>query len=187
MSTGTFSARYMRIWYRDPVLKAVLAVLVGTFIFSFSLLRHVEGTTVPHIGVSLAGVFLGVGLVLFLVFLDRVVHRLRPVKVAALVARAGRAALREAAAAASRPRGDDTDAELARAQRGRTDPRRPEQPTRCDSGDPSERARLLGDRQRLHARAAPYGGRLRLHRRTHAGGVRDSGARTDSTQSGSTG
>jgi uncharacterized membrane protein len=114
MSTGTFSARYMRIWYRDPVLKAVLVVLVGTFIFSFSLLRHVEGTNVPHVGVSLAGVFLGVGLLLFLVFLDRVVHRLRPVKVAALVAHAGRAALREAAAAASRPRGDDTDAELAR-------------------------------------------------------------------------
>ena len=26
MATGTFSARYMRIWYRDPMLKAVLAV-----------------------------------------------------------------------------------------------------------------------------------------------------------------
>jgi hypothetical protein len=104
----------MRIWYGDPVLKTVLSVLVGTFIFSFSLLRHVEPTNVPHVGVSLAGVFLGVGLLLFLVFLDRVVHRLRPVKVAALVAHAGRAALHEAAAAASRPRGDDTDADLTR-------------------------------------------------------------------------
>ena len=27
MATGTFSARYMRIWYRDPLLKGVLAVL----------------------------------------------------------------------------------------------------------------------------------------------------------------
>ena len=42
MSTNTFSARYMRIWYRDPVLKAVLGVLAGTFIFSYSLLRQVE-------------------------------------------------------------------------------------------------------------------------------------------------
>ena len=116
MSTGTFSARYMRIWYRDPVLKAVLAVLVGTFIFSYSLLRRVEGDTVPHIGVSLAGVFLGLGLLLFLVFLDRVVHRLRPVKVAALVAHAGRDALREMAAAASHPRQAETDAELAQLQ-----------------------------------------------------------------------
>ncbi len=113
MSTGTFSARYMRIWYRDPVLKAVLAVLAGTFIFSYSLLRQVEGTEVPHNGVSLAGLCLGLGLLLFLVFLDRVVHRLRPVKVAELVAHAGRAALREAADAASRPRQADTDAELA--------------------------------------------------------------------------
>ncbi len=30
MATGTFSARYMRIWYGDPMLKAVLAVLAGT-------------------------------------------------------------------------------------------------------------------------------------------------------------
>ncbi len=113
MATGTFSARYMRIWYRDPVLKAVLAVLVGTFIFSYSLLRRVEGDAVPHIGVSLAGLFLGLGLLLFLVFLDRVVHRLRPVKVAALVAHAGRDALREMATAASQPRQAETNAELA--------------------------------------------------------------------------
>ena len=30
MATGTFSARYMRIWYRDRLLKAVLTVLAGT-------------------------------------------------------------------------------------------------------------------------------------------------------------
>ena len=28
MATGTFSARYMRLWYRDLMLKALLAVLV---------------------------------------------------------------------------------------------------------------------------------------------------------------
>jgi len=114
MSTNTFSARYMRIWYRDPVLKAVLAVLAGTFIFSYSLLRQVQGVKVPNIGVTLVGFFLGAGLLLFLVFLDRVVHRLRPVRVAALVAHAGRDALREMAAAASHPRQADTDAELER-------------------------------------------------------------------------
>ena len=30
MATGTFSARYMRLWYRDNVFKATLAVLLGT-------------------------------------------------------------------------------------------------------------------------------------------------------------
>ena len=114
MSTGTFSARYMRLWYRDPMLKAVLAVLVGTFIFSYSLLRQVEGNTVPHVGVTLAGIFLAAGLLLFLVFLDRVVHRLRPVKVAALAADAVRTTLLEVAATASLPRHSDTDAELDR-------------------------------------------------------------------------
>jgi uncharacterized membrane protein len=42
MATGTFSARYMRLFYRDAALKAVLAVLVGTMTFSYALLRHVE-------------------------------------------------------------------------------------------------------------------------------------------------
>jgi uncharacterized membrane protein len=116
MATGTFSARYMRIWYRDPVLKAVLAVLVGTFMFSYALLRQVGDAKVPNLGVSLAGLFLGAGMLLFLVFLDRVVHRLRPVKVAALTAEAGRDALREMAEAASHPHQAKTDAELAQLQ-----------------------------------------------------------------------
>ena len=104
MATGTFSARYMRLWYRDRILKAVLAVLIGTFIFSYSLLRRVENPdTVPNLGVSLCGFFLGAGIVLFLVFLDRAVHRLRPVAVAALVSRAGRKSLRSVAAIASSP------------------------------------------------------------------------------------
>ncbi len=90
MATGTFSARYMRIFYRDRMLKAVLAVLVGTLTFSYSLLRRVEQDSVPSLGVTLAGFFLAGGVLLFLVFLNRSIHRLRPVAVAALVARAGR-------------------------------------------------------------------------------------------------
>jgi uncharacterized membrane protein len=85
MATGTFSARYMRIWYRDPMLKATLAVLAGTLAFSFALLRQVNGAKVPNIGVSVAGVLVVLSLVLFLLFFDRFVHRLRPVAVAALV------------------------------------------------------------------------------------------------------
>jgi uncharacterized membrane protein len=84
MATGTFSARYMRIWYRDFLLKASLAALVGTLAFSFSLLRQVGATQVPNIGVSLAGFLLVVSLVLFLFFFDRFIHRLRPVAVADL-------------------------------------------------------------------------------------------------------
>ncbi len=112
MATGTFSARYMRLWYRDSVLKAVLGVLLGTFTLSFSLLRHI-GETVPNLGITLAGASLGVAIILFLFFLDRVIHRLRPVAVAALVARAGREALRASAALASTPDQAVTDAELA--------------------------------------------------------------------------
>jgi uncharacterized membrane protein len=103
MATGTFSARYMRIFYRDRTFKAVLAVLIGTFTLSYTLLRHVETDQVPNIGITLAGAFLGLGILLFVIFLDRAIHRLRPVAVAALVAKAGRRALHEVLEAAARP------------------------------------------------------------------------------------
>jgi uncharacterized membrane protein len=86
MATGTFSARYMRLWYRDRMLKALLALLIGTLAFSFTLLRRVESDFVPNLGVSMAGVLVVGCLLLFLVFLDRYLHRLRPVAVAVLVA-----------------------------------------------------------------------------------------------------
>src|ERR1700735_5120394 len=85
MATGTFSARYMRLWYRDRMLKVLLALLVGTLAFAFSLMRRVESNFVPDIGVSIAGGLLIVSLLVFLVFLDRYLHRLRPVAVSALV------------------------------------------------------------------------------------------------------
>jgi uncharacterized membrane protein len=93
MATGTFSPRYLRIWYRDSALKAVLAVLLGTLAFSFSLLRRVGANSVPSLSVTFAGVLVVVGLVLFLAFLDRYLHRLRPVSVAEIVGRAGAAAI----------------------------------------------------------------------------------------------
>ena len=86
MATGTFSARYMRLWYRDRMLKALLALLIGTLAFSFALLRHVETNSVPNLGVSVAGVLVVASLLLFLLFLDIYLHRLRPVAVAVLVA-----------------------------------------------------------------------------------------------------
>jgi uncharacterized membrane protein len=86
MATGTFSARYMRLWYRDLMLKALLALLVGTLAFAFALLRRVDNTFVPNLGVSIAGLLLVSCLLLFLIFLDRYLHQLRPVAVAELVA-----------------------------------------------------------------------------------------------------
>jgi uncharacterized membrane protein len=103
MSTNTFSARYMRIFYRDRAFKAVLAVLIGAFTFSYTLMRHVEEDDVPNLGVTFAGALLGLGILLFVVFLDRAIHRLRPVAVATLVAQAGRKALSEVLAEAARP------------------------------------------------------------------------------------
>ena len=103
MATGSFSARYMRIFYRDRLFKAVLGVLIGSFTFAYTLMRHVEDDNVPNVGVTLAGWFLGGGILLFVVFLDRSIRRLRPVAVAALVAEAGRRALREIVREAARP------------------------------------------------------------------------------------
>ena len=99
MATGMFSPRYMRLFYRDRMQKAVLAVLVGTLTFSFSLLRRVESDFVPDLGVTLAGVLVVVSLLLFVFFLDRFIHRLRPVVVAALVAHAGRRAFEDTSGA----------------------------------------------------------------------------------------
>jgi uncharacterized membrane protein len=86
MATGTFSARYMRVWYRDRMLKATLGLLIGTLAFSFALLRRVDNEFVPNLGVSIAGVLVIASLLLFVVFLDRYLHRLRPVAVTVLVA-----------------------------------------------------------------------------------------------------
>jgi uncharacterized membrane protein len=99
MATGMFSPRYMRLFYRDRMQKAVLAVLAGTLTFSFSLLRRVESDFVPNLGVTLAGVLVVVSLLLFVFFLDRFIHRLRPVVVAALVAHAGRRAFEDTSGA----------------------------------------------------------------------------------------
>jgi hypothetical protein len=60
----------------------------------------------------MAGIFVGVGLFLFLVFLDRCVRRLRPVMVASLVARAGRESMRAVAAVGSAPARPETRGEL---------------------------------------------------------------------------
>jgi len=111
MATGTFSARYMRIWYRDGVLKATLAMLVGTLMFAYALLRRI-GDSVPDLGVTIAGLLLSIGVVLFLVFLDRCIHRLRPVAVAALVARSGRRSARATAELTTSPTTAELEHEL---------------------------------------------------------------------------
>jgi len=79
MVNGTFSPRYMRLWYRDPVLKATLALLAGTMTFAFSMLRRIEPNFVPNAGVSAAGVLMVADLILFLFFFSRCMSRLRPV------------------------------------------------------------------------------------------------------------
>ena len=107
MATGTFSARYMRILLREPLLKWLLAVLIGTTTFSFALLRRTESNSVPDLGVTVAGGLVLVSLILFLLFLDHFLHRLRPVAVAAFVARAGRAAFEAAVVAAASPETPD--------------------------------------------------------------------------------
>jgi uncharacterized membrane protein len=87
MATGTFSARILRLWYRDHLLKATLAVLVGTLTFSFSVLRRIDDDFVPDLGVTLSGFLVSLCLLVFVFFFDRSFRRLRPAAVATDVAR----------------------------------------------------------------------------------------------------
>ncbi|MFF5788700.1 DUF2254 domain-containing protein [Streptomyces sp. NPDC012693] len=106
-ATGTLSPRYMRLWYRDRLQKAVLATFTGTFAFAFSLLRSVESDSVPDLGVTVAGAAVAVSLVLLLIYLNRFTHSLRPVAIAELVARLGDSVFSKGAAAirGAAPRG----------------------------------------------------------------------------------
>ena len=89
MATQTLSPRFLRLWYRDNLQKAVLGIFVGTLTFALALLREVSPGEVPDIGVTISGLAVTASVVLFLVYLDRFIHRLRPVEVAWLVADAG--------------------------------------------------------------------------------------------------
>jgi uncharacterized membrane protein len=103
MATGTFSARIMRLWYRDRMLKATLAVLVGTLTFAFSVLRRIDDDFVPDLGVTLSGLLVSLSLLAFIVFFDRYIRRLRPAAVAADVASAARWSFEQAVRLADRP------------------------------------------------------------------------------------
>ncbi|MFI9769565.1 DUF2254 domain-containing protein [Streptomyces sp. NPDC052415] len=107
-ATGTLSPRYMRLWYRDRLQKAVLATFTGTFAFAFSLLRSIEADSVPDLGVTLAGAAVAVSLVLLLIYLNRFTHSLRPVAIAELVAHMGEGVFTSGAAAirGAAPRGE---------------------------------------------------------------------------------
>ena len=103
MATGTFSARIMRLWYRDRMLKATLAVLVGTLTFAFSVLRRIDDDFVPDLGVTLSGLLVSLSLLVFIVVFDRYIRRLRPAAVAAEVASAARWSFEQAVRLADRP------------------------------------------------------------------------------------
>src|SRR4051812_388678 len=89
MATQTLSPRFMRLWYRDAFQKAVLGMFVGTLTYALTLLRAVGPQSVPDIGVTVAALAVTVSVVLFLAYLDRFVHSVRPVAVAWAVAAAG--------------------------------------------------------------------------------------------------
>ncbi len=103
MATGTFSARILRLWYRDPMLKATLAILAGTLTFSFALLRRIDDDFVPDLGVTLSGLFVSLCLLAFIVFFDRYLRRLRPAAVATDVASAAQSTFEQTVRFADRP------------------------------------------------------------------------------------
>ncbi|MET8897466.1 DUF2254 domain-containing protein [Streptomyces albogriseolus] len=88
-ATSTLSPRYMRLWYRNPLQKAVLSLFAATFAFAFTLLHRIGPDTVPDLGVTLAGLAVAVSLVMLLVYLNRFVHDLRPVAIADRARRTG--------------------------------------------------------------------------------------------------
>ncbi|OKI12886.1 hypothetical protein A6A07_17455 [Streptomyces sp. CB03911] len=96
-ATGTLSPRYMRLWYRDRLQKAVLATFTGTFAFAYTLLRSIEENSVPNLGVTLAGIAVSVSLLLLLIYLNRFTHNLRPVAIADIVGRMGEKVLDQGA------------------------------------------------------------------------------------------
>ena len=110
MATGTLSPRFMRLWYRDRLQKVVLASFTATFVFSFALLRQVGEGPVSNVGITLAGLAVTVDLMLLLAYLDRFVRALRPVAVAAVMARSGLSIIAdmEERAGASAGAGGDT-------------------------------------------------------------------------------
>ena len=77
-ATATLSPRFMRLWYRDPLQKVVLATFAGTFTYSFALLRRIDTNFVPDLGVTIAGIAVAVSLILLLVYLNRFTHTLGP-------------------------------------------------------------------------------------------------------------
>ena len=103
MATGTFSARILRLWFRDHILKVTLAILAGTLTYSFAILQRIDDDFVPNLAVTLAGVLISLSLVAFIIFFDRFIRRLRPAAVAADVATAARSTFAAAVGFADRP------------------------------------------------------------------------------------
>ena len=85
------------------MLKLLLAELIGTLAFAFTVIRQVQPESVPDLSVSLAALGVILGLLLFMLYLDRFLHRMRPVAVAALMATECREALKEWVREAARP------------------------------------------------------------------------------------
>jgi uncharacterized membrane protein len=104
MATGTLSPRFMRLWYRDRLQKVVLASFTATFAFAYILLSEIGSNSVPDLGVTVAGVAVTLNLFLLLLYLDRFVHALRPVAVAAAMATSGLAVVEATALAERTPR-----------------------------------------------------------------------------------
>ena len=102
MAVGTFSARYLRLLYRSSMLKATLAVLLGTFGYTLMALRRTEGHD-PDLAVATAGICVVAGVTLFLLFFSRFLQSLRPVAVCAAVAQMGLETFREGTHAAAGP------------------------------------------------------------------------------------
>ncbi|NIL58230.1 DUF2254 domain-containing protein [Salinispora arenicola] len=103
--------RYLRLLYRDRFHLSVVTVLLGTVAFAFTLLVIGGTSEIPQLGVGISGILLIVSFALFVVFLNHLVHQLRPVAVAAEVTKTAQKLIlsREQSGASMAPEEEPTE------------------------------------------------------------------------------
>ena len=84
------SARVLHLIYRDPRLKLIFGVFLGTLTYVFVVMSRTRDEFVPAVSLWLGGCLLFVSILLFLAFVSYFVQHLRPATAATAVAKQGR-------------------------------------------------------------------------------------------------
>jgi uncharacterized membrane protein len=81
LASSQYSPRLLRTFTKDPFIQATLTVLLGTFVYSVTVLRSIRSTTgsgfVPHLAITVAYVFALASVVSVLLFLAHLAKQIR--------------------------------------------------------------------------------------------------------------